>query len=63
MRLFRLGSVKTQKLTHAKKFQWIGMENRISGLFLRQRLNIRVVDSHAKGAGALRDALANCPGC
>jgi hypothetical protein len=46
MRLFRLGSVKAQKLTHAEKAQWIGMENRIPGFFLRQLMKVRVVDSY-----------------
>ena len=59
MRLFRLGSVKAQKLTHAEKFRWIGMENRISRLFVRKRMEVRVVDSHPKGAGTFGDGFAN----
>src|SRR5580704_295888 len=35
------------------------MENCISGLFLRQLMNVRVMDFHAKAAGTLRDGLAN----
>ena len=59
MRLFRLGSVQAQKLTQTEKFQWNGIEHCISGLFLWQLMKVGVVDLHAKGAGTLRDCLAN----
>ena len=61
MRCFRLGSMQAQKLTHAEKFKWIGMEHCTSCLFLWQLLKAGVVDPHAKGAGTLRDCLANSP--